>query len=276
VRGALSPARRLPGTALGIAVKTRERRPGVSAGRLTVHSPRARLSFPAMNHDLWTAVDSYICEHLLTPDPVLEAALVASEAAGLPPIAITPNQGKLLELLARIHNAHSILELGTLGGYSTIWLARALQEGGHLITLERDPRYAEVARMNVSSAGVADVVQIRVGPALQTLPELHDEGVGPFDMIFIDADKQNYPGYLEWSLKLSRVGTLIIGDNVVRAGAILDPNAEDPSFGDGGIAAGVRCFYELLAAEPRVSATAIQTVGAKGHDGFALALVTGP
>jgi predicted O-methyltransferase YrrM len=227
-----------------------------------------------MNHDLWTAVDGYIAEHLLPPDPVLDAVLAANDAAGLPPIAITPNQGKLLELLARIHGAHSILELGTLGGYSTIWLARALPQDGCLITLERDARYAEVARANIAHAGFGEIVELRVGPALQTLPELHDEGVGPFDMIFIDADKQNYPGYLEWSLKLSRVGTLIVGDNVVRAGAILDPNAEDPSFEDGGIAAGVRRFYEMLATEPRVSATAIQTVGAKGHDGFALALVT--
>lgn len=227
-----------------------------------------------MNHDLWTAVDGYIAEHLLQPDPALDAALAASDDAGLPPIAITPNQGKLLELLARIHRARSILELGTLGGYSTIWLARALPQDGRLITLERDPHYAEVARANIAGAGFGEIVQIRVGPALQTLPELHEQGVGPFDMIFIDADKQNYPGYLEWSLKLSRVGTLIVGDNVVRAGAILDPNADDPSFEDGGIAAGVRRFYEMLAAESRVSATAIQTVGAKGHDGFALALVT--
>ena len=227
-----------------------------------------------MNHDLWSAVDGYIAEHLLTPDPVLDAVLAASDAAGLPPIAITPNQGKLLELLARIHGANSILELGTLGGYSTIWLARALAQGGRLITLERDPHYAEVAHANISSAGFAETVQVRVGPALQTLPELHIEGAGPFDMIFIDADKQNYPGYLEWSLKLARVGTLIVGDNVVRAGAILDPAADDPNFEDGGIAAGVRRFYEMLATEPRVSATAIQTVGAKGHDGFALALVT--
>jgi predicted O-methyltransferase YrrM len=227
-----------------------------------------------MNHDLWTAVDGYIAEHLLTPDPVLDAVLAASDAAGLPPIAITPNQGKLLELLARIHHAHSILELGTLGGYSTIWLARALPADGRLITLERDPRYAEVASVNIANAGFSEIVELRVGSALATLPELHAEGAGSFDLIFIDADKQNYPGYLEWSLKLSRVGTLIVGDNVVRAGAILDPDADDPSFEDGGIAAGVRRFYELLAAEPRVSATAIQTVGTKGHDGFALALVT--
>jgi predicted O-methyltransferase YrrM len=227
-----------------------------------------------MDQDLWTAVDGYIGEQLLTPDPALDAALAAAEAADLPPIAITPNQGKLLELLARIHNTRSILELGTRGGYSTIWLARALPEDGRLVTLEREPRYAEVASANIANAGLADTVEVRVGPALQTLPELHAEGAGPFDLIFIDADKQNYPGYLEWSLKLSRVGTLIVGDNVVRAGTILDANAEDPSFGDGGVAAGVRRYYEMLAAEPRVSATAIQTVGAKGHDGFAVALVT--
>ncbi len=228
----------------------------------------------AMSQDLWTAVDGYISQQLLPEDPVLEAALAAADAAGLPPIAITPNQGKLLELLARIHNARSILELGTLGGYSTIWLARALPEGGRLVTLERDPSYAELAQANIANAGLAEVVDVRVGPALETLPELHEEGVGPFDLIFIDADKQNYPGYLEWSLKLSRVGTVIIGDNVVRSGAILYPDADAPSFEDGGVAAGVRRFYEMLAAEPRVSATAIQTVGAKGHDGFAVALVT--
>ena len=227
-----------------------------------------------MNQDLWNAVDGYITDLLLPPDPTLEAALAAADAAGLPPIAITPNQGKLLELLARIHKAQSILELGTLGGYSTIWLARALPEGGRLVTLERNPEYAELAQTNISNAGLAEVVDVRVGPALETLSELYGERAGPFDLIFIDADKQNYPGYLEWSLKLSRVGTLIIGDNVVRAGAILDPEADDHGFEDGGVAAGVRRFYEMLAAEPRVTATAIQTVGAKGHDGFAVALVT--
>ncbi len=227
-----------------------------------------------MSQDLWTAVDGYIAEHLLSPDPSLDAAVAASEAAGLPPIAITPNQGKLLELLARIHNAQSILELGTLGGYSTIWLARALPQDGQLVTLERESRYAEVALANIANAGLADRVQVRVGPALETLPAMQAEGAAPFDLIFIDADKQNYPGYLEWSLKLSRVGTLIIGDNVVRGGAILD--ADGSSAEDGGVAAGVRGFYEMLAAEPRVSATAIQTVGAKGHDGFALGLVGAP
>lgn len=200
--------------------------------------------------------------------------MAAGEEAGLPPIAITPNQGKLLELLVRIHKAQSILELGTLGGYSTIWLGRALPKNGRLITVERDPGYAELARTNIANAGLSEIVDVRVGPALETLPELHGQGAGPFDLIFIDADKQNYPGYLEWSLKLSRVGTVIIGDNVVRAGAILAPEADGPGFGDGGTAAGVRRFYEILAAEPRVSATAIQTVGAKGHDGFAVALVT--
>ena len=227
-----------------------------------------------MSQDLWTAVDAYIAERLLPRDSALEAALSASDAAGLPPIAITPNQGKLLELLARIPGAQRILELGTLGGYSTIWLARALPEDGRLVTLERDPGYAEVARANLAHAGLSDAVEIRVGPALERLPELHAEGAGPFDLIFMDADKQNYPGYLDWALKLSRVGTVIVGDNIVRAGAILDPRADDPGFGDGGSTAGVRRFYEMLADESRVSATAIQTVGEKGHDGFALGLVT--
>ena len=227
-------------------------------------------------HERWTAIDGYITDHLVPADPALEAALRDSDAAGLPPIAVTPNQGKLLELLARLHGARTILELGTLGGYSTIWLARALPPGGRLITLEADPRFAEVALANIARAGVAQAVELRVGAALQTLPQLHAEGAGPFDLIFIDADKQNYPGYLEWSLKLSRPGTLIIGDNVVRDGAILDPEAYDPVHGDE-VIKGVRRFYEMVAAEPRVnaSATAIQTVGAKGHDGFALMIVEG-
>jgi len=222
----------------------------------------------------WTAVDRYITDHLVPADPALEMALQDSDAAGLPPIAVTPNQGKLLELLARIHGARTILELGTLGGYSTIWLARALPAGGRLVTLEADPRFAEVARANIARAGVEEVVELRVGAALETLPQLHAEGAGPFDLIFIDADKQNYPGYFEWSLKLSRPGTVIIGDNVVRDGAILDPEAYDPAHGDE-VIKGVRRFYELVGAEPRVAAnaTAIQTVGAKGHDGFALMIV---
>jgi len=224
------------------------------------------------NQELWSAVDGYICDQLLPPDPVLDAALAASGAAGLPPITITPNQGKLLELLVRVHGARRILELGTLGAYSTIWFARALPPGGRLVTLEANPHYAQVALDNIAAAGLAEIVQLRVGPALQTLPELAAEGT-PFDLIFIDADKQNYPGYLQWSLKLSRPGSLIIGDNVVRGGGIIDADAPDP-WGDEAGKQGVRRFYELLAAEPRLSATAIQTVGDKGYDGFALALVT--
>ncbi len=225
-----------------------------------------------MSAEIWSAVDSYIAGHLIGEDPELEEAMQASAAAGLPPIAVTPAQGKLLELLARVQGARTILELGTLGGYSTIWLARALPADGHLVTLEAELRYAQLARVNIARAGFGDVVEIRVGPALETLPELEAEGAGPFDLIFIDADKGNYPGYFSWALKLSRPGTVIIGDNVVRDGAILDPDADDPSGGNETIK-GVRRFYEMLAAEPRVSATAIQTVGDKGYDGFVLALV---
>ncbi len=225
----------------------------------------------------WTAVNDYIAGHLLPADTALDAAIADSAAAGLPPIAVTPNQGKLLQLLARMQGARTILELGTLGGYSTIWLARALPAGGRLITLEAEPRYAEVAGANIARAGLEELVELRVGPALQTLPELHSEGAGPFDLIFIDADKENYPGYFEWALRLSRPRTLIVGDNVVRDGAILDPGAGDPKYGHG-VIEGVRRFYELAGVEAEkgsVSATAIQTVGAKGYDGFALVLVEG-
>ncbi|MGO9247270.1 MAG: O-methyltransferase [Solirubrobacteraceae bacterium] len=222
----------------------------------------------------WSAVDEYITGMLVPEDAALEQALADSAAAGLPPIAVTPNQGKLLELLARVQGARTILELGTLGGYSTIWLARALPPGGHLVTLEAEPRFAEIAWANIERAGFGEVVELRVGPALETLPQLAEEGAGPFDLIFIDADKDNYPGYLEWSLELSHPGTLIIGDNVVRDGRVLDPDAGDPSGGNP-LIKGVRRFYELVAAEPRLSATAIQTVGAKGHDGFALMIVEG-
>jgi len=227
---------------------------------------------PATTQELWTAVDRYICDRLLPQDAVLDAALTASDAAGLAAIATSPNQGKLLELLARVHGAQRILELGTLGGYSTIWLARALPPGGQLVTLEADPHNAEVASANIAAAGLAEVVQLRLGPALQTLPQLAAEGT-PFDLIFIDADKQNDASYLEWSLKLSRPGSLIIADNVVGGGAIIDPDAQNPWGEDGGVG-GVRRFYDLLGAEPRLQATAIQTVGDKGHDGFAIALVS--
>jgi predicted O-methyltransferase YrrM len=225
-----------------------------------------------MPQDLWTAMDRYICDRLLPEDEALDAALAACSSAGLPPIAVTPAQGKLLELLVRIQGARRVLELGTLGGYSTIWLARGLPPDGSIVTLELDPHHAEVAAANLERAGVREMVQLRVGAALQTLPELVAEGAGPFDMIFIDADKGNYPGYLEWSLKLSRPGSVIIGDNIVRGGVILDPDGYDPRLGEGGVQE-VRRFYDLLAAEPRVSATAVQTVGEKGHDGFILALV---
>jgi predicted O-methyltransferase YrrM len=226
-----------------------------------------------MSQEQWTAVDRYITDLLAPPDPVLDAALQASAAAGLPPIAVPPNQGKLLQLLAQVQGARTILELGTLGGYSTIWLARALPSDGHLVTLEADPRYAEVARANIERAGFSDVVELRVGLAGDSLAQLLAEDRGPFDLIFIDADKKSNPEYFGWALKLARRGSLIVIDNVVRGGAILDPAGEDPSLGNVGIR-GIRRFYEMLARESRVSATAIQTVGSKGHDGFALALVT--
>jgi len=224
-----------------------------------------------MTQELWDEVDRYICEHLIPADATLEAALAASDAAGLPPIAVTAPQGKLLDLLVRIHGAVQILEIGTLGAYSTIWLARAMAAGGRLITLEANPQYAQVAAANIANAGLDEIVQLRVGAALETLPQLVAAGER-FDLIFIDADKQNNPGYLEWSLKLSRPGTVIVADNVVRDGAIVDDGVRDPTIGDAGVR-GVRDLYELLAAEPRVRATAIQTVGAKGYDGFILGLV---
>jgi predicted O-methyltransferase YrrM len=220
-----------------------------------------------MNQEQWTAVDGYLTDLLLPPDAALEAALRDSTAAGLPPHHIAANQGKLLHLLARVHGARTILEIGTLGGYSTIWLARALPLGGHLITLEMEPKFAEIAQANIARAGLTEVVELRLGRALDTLPQLAAEGRGPFDLIFIDADKVNNPDYLVWALQLARRGSLIIADNVVRNGAVADPASADPSV------QGVRRFHDLLATEPRVSATAIQTVGSKGYDGFALALV---
>jgi predicted O-methyltransferase YrrM len=221
-----------------------------------------------MSPESWTAVDRYLTDLLVAPDPALDGALEASAAAGLPAVNVAPNQGKFLHLLARLVGARSILEIGTLGGYSTIWLARALPPGGRLITLELEPDYAALARANIARAGLADRVEVIVGPALESLPRLAAEGRGPFDLVFLDADKPNYPEYFARSLELSRVGTLIVVDNVVRKGAVLDAASDDP------VIRGVRRFNEVLAAEPRVCATAIQTVGSKGHDGFALALVT--
>lgn len=221
-----------------------------------------------MSQEQWTAVDRYFTDLLIPADPVLEAALQASTAAGLPPINVAPNQGRLLHILALSHGARTILEIGTLGGYSTIWLARALPEGGRLITLEADPQHAAVARANIAHAGLADKVEVRLGKALDTLPQLAAEGVGPFDLVFIDADKPNTAAYFAWALKLTRRGSLIITDNVVRNGGVIDPNSTDPNV------QGVRQFNAALAAEPRVIATAFQTVGSKGYDGLALALVT--
>ena len=221
-----------------------------------------------MTQERWTAVDRYLTDLLERPDPALEVALQASAAAGLPPISVPPNQGKFLMLLAQMQGARAILEIGTLGGYSTIWLARALPAGGRLVTLEADAKHADVARANLARAGLAEVVELRLGPARETLPRLAAEGRGPFDLIFIDADKQGYPEYFAWALKLSRRGSVILADNVVRDGAVIDAASDDPRV------QGVRRFNELLAAEPRVSATALQTVGGKGYDGFALALVT--
>jgi predicted O-methyltransferase YrrM len=220
-----------------------------------------------MNQPTWAAVDRYLTDLFVAPDPALDAALSASVAAGLPPINVSPNQGKLLHLLAKIHGARSILEIGTLGAYSTIWLARALASGGRLLTLEADPHCAAVARTSLARAGLSGIVEVRLGRAQETLPQLIAQKPTPFDFIFIDADKPGYPDYLGWALQLSRPGTVIVADNIVRNGAVADPSSTDPAV------QGVRRFNELVAAEPRLTATALQTVGAKGYDGFALLLV---
>ncbi len=219
--------------------------------------------------DRWKEVDRHLNILLKLSDSALEGALQASAAAGLPGINVTAAQGKLLMILAQAMNARSILEIGTLGGYSTIWLARALPAGGRLITLEMDPEHAAVAQKNIGRAGLGDAVEIRLGRALDTLLVLAAEGRGPFDLIFIDADKPSYPEYFTWAVKLSHRGTLIVADNVVRNGAVIDPSNPDPNV------RAVRLFLERVAAEPRVTATAIQTVGTKGYDGFALVLVVG-
>ncbi|MBP6507205.1 MAG: O-methyltransferase [Opitutaceae bacterium] len=220
-----------------------------------------------MSLDQWTAVDSYFNDLLIPSDPVLEAVLANSQAAGLPAFNVAPNQGKLLQLLARTHGAKRILEIGTLGGYSTIWLARALPLGGRLITLEKNPDYAKVALANFARAGLSDTIELRLGAAIETLPQLAAENAGPFDLVFIDADKVSTPDYFIWALKLSRAGTLVMVDNVVRNGAVIDEASTDPSV------QGVRRFLELIAAEPRVNAMALQTVGSKGYDGFVLLTV---
>ncbi|GHG07652.1 O-methyltransferase [Streptomyces albogriseolus] len=217
----------------------------------------------------WNAVDDWFTGRLLgdDPDEALAAALRDSDAAGLPPIAVSPLQGKLLQLLARLTGARRVLEIGTLGGYSTIWLGRALPADGRLVTLEYDPRHAEVAVRNIARAGLAGRVEVRVGPALESLPKLADEQPPPFDLVFIDADKANNPHYVEWALRLTAAGSLIVLDNVVRGGRVADPENTDPDV------VGTRAALDLFGSHPRLDATAVQTVGAKGYDGFALARV---
>ena len=219
--------------------------------------------------DVWTAVDSYFGDLLIARDEKLDTALAANQKAGLPAIDVSRLQGKFLELLVRISGARRILEIGTLGGYSTIWLARGLPEGGRIVTLEFDPHHAEVARANLEHAGVLDRVDLRVGRAIDTLPKLENTADSPFDLIFIDADKESYPEYLDWTLRLSRVGTVIVADNVVRDGRVVEADCDDERV------QGVRRFTERLAAEPRVNATVLQNVGTKGYDGLALAVVVG-
>ena len=217
----------------------------------------------------YEAVDAFIANHFIENDPALHASLEESAKAGLPPIQVAPHQGKLLMLLAQAIGARRILEIGTLGGYSAIWLARALPEGGRLVTLEADPTFAEVARSNIARAGLADRVEIEIGRAQDTMPALIEEGVEPFDLIFIDADKPSTPDYFLWAVKLALRGALIIVDNVVREGRVLDAQSDSPHI------QGLRRFYALAATDPRVSGTALQTVGSKGHDGLAILLVTG-
>jgi predicted O-methyltransferase YrrM len=222
-----------------------------------------------MTNEMWTAVDEYIHQQLVPSDPALDAALAACVEADLPAISVTPSQGKLLHLLARLLGAKNILEIGTLGGYSTIWLARALPPDGRLITMEFDRKHALIAGENVANAGLADMVELREGKALDLLPELAAEGLEAFDLIFIDADKCNNPQYFEWALRLSHKGSLIIVDNVVRDGRVIEAESTDADI------QGIRSLFERMAAEPRVLCTAQQTVGSKGYDGFAIALVIG-
>lgn len=220
-----------------------------------------------MDEELWNRVDEFLSNKLGTSDPVLEAALRASADAGLPAIQVSANQGRLLQLLAQTQGARRILEMGTLGGYSTIWLARALPPEGCLISLELEASYAEVARKNLARANLEKLVTIRVGPAMDALAQLFSEKTAPFDFVFIDADKAGYPNYFAWAMKLSRPGTLIVADNVVRKGALLDSDSNDANV------QGMRRMLDIIAAERRASATAIQTVGSKGYDGFVLVRV---
>jgi predicted O-methyltransferase YrrM len=220
-----------------------------------------------MADEAWSAVDEYVAGLLAPHDEALDAAVRASEEAGLPAIQVSPPQGQLLHLLARAIGAKTVLEFGTLGGYSAIWLARALPEGGRLVTLEAEPRYAEVARASIARAGLSGLVDLRVGPALDLLPEMEAEGAGPFDLTFIDADKIHTPDYFAWSIEHSHPGGLVVADNVVRGGTLAEAGSDDPT------TAAQRRLHERIAADPRVRATTIQTVGGKGYDGFTIALV---
>lgn len=222
-----------------------------------------------MTQEIWTSVDQYFGDLLIREDAALQAAVETSAAAGLRPIQVSPAQGKFLHVLASAIGARNILEIGTLGGYSTIWLARALPEGGRVITLEINPKHAEIASSNFARAGVTGKVELRLGGALDTLPQLAEERRGPFDLIFIDADRPNMLAYFDWSLKLARRGSIIVADNVVRQGGILNASSDD------GDIQGVRRFAEMASKEKRVSGAVLQTVGKKGYDGFALLLVTG-
>jgi predicted O-methyltransferase YrrM len=230
-----------------------------------IHSTQKQECF--VSEEQWSEVDDYITGKLRLDEPALDAALASNAANGLPPYDVSAPLGKFLHLLARMIGARRILEIGTLGGYSTIWLARALPAGGLVVSLEYDPHHAEVARANIARAGMSDRVDLRVGAALDTLPRLGAENGGPFDLIFIDADKTNNAAYLQWAVRLARPGSVIIGDNVVRDGEIVDAHSTDASV------RGARALFDALAAEPRLSATALQTVGSKGWDGFAIALV---
>jgi predicted O-methyltransferase YrrM len=220
-----------------------------------------------MSRKTWTAVDDYIVESLLEADPVLDAALKANSERGLPAIDVSPAQGKLLNLLVRMSGAKRILEIGTLGGYSTIWLARALPPGGKVVTLELEPHHADVARNNLKAAELTELVDLRVGPALETLAALSAEGTAPFDFIFIDADKPNNRHYLSWAVRLSRPGTVIVCDNVIRDGAVLNEDGSDANV------EGARAAFSFIGDSNRLDGTAIQTVGAKGYDGFVIAIV---
>ncbi|MEU1459154.1 O-methyltransferase [Streptomyces sp. NPDC005727] len=222
-----------------------------------------------MSSQLWDDVDFYFSSHLAPEDDALQAALRDSEVAGLPHISVTATQGKFLQLLAEIQGARTVLEIGTLGGYSTIWLARALPADGRLVSLEYSAKHAEVATRNIARAGLERVAEVRVGPALESLPKLADENPAPFDLVFIDADKPNNAHYVEWALRLSRTGSLIVVDNVVRGGRVVDADSREPDV------VGTREAIELIAAHPRLSGTAVQTVGSKGYDGFAVARVLG-